>query len=84
MKEKVFPLKLGLLYAATFVLDCCVTNHPKLNSSKQQPFVGSQFCRSGVWTQCGWVHCSGSHQEEFNVSARATFTSGGPGEGPTP
>lgn len=81
---KIFILKVGLLHAAAFVLDCCITKYLKFSSSKLHPFISSQFCRSRVWTQCDWVLCSRSCKDEFQVSVGVMCLSVGPGGESTP
>lgn len=79
--EESVSFETGIMYAATFVLDCYIADYP---SSKQHPVLSSQLCRSGVWTWCDWVHCLGSHQDGFKVSAGSMFISGSTGEKSTP
>lgn len=81
---KIFILKVGLLHAAAFGLDCCITKYLKFSSSKLHPFISSQFCRSRVWTQCDWVLCSRSCKHEFQVSVGVMCLSVGRGGESTP
>lgn len=81
---KIFILKLGLLHAAAFVLDCCITKYSKFSSSKLHLLISSQVCRSRVWIQCDWVLCSRSRKDKFQVSVGVMCLFGGPGGESTP
>ena len=45
-----------------YVFYCCVTKYHKWGGLSQHKWITSEmFCRSYVWTWCGWILCSASH-----------------------
>lgn len=64
VKIKLF-LEIGIAIVLVFYL--YKTNYLKFGSIKPHKYI--HFYRSGIWTWCDWVLCSGSHRAEIMVSA---------------
>lgn len=58
---------------SVLIFYCCVTNYHRLGSLRQYPFIISQFPWLRSLATVSWVLCSGSHQAEIKVSARAAI-----------